>query len=166
MATEMKTHTHTFNYQVFEIETDLILPDRELLHLAREAVLTSHAPYSKYHVGASVRLSNGKIFTGSNQENISFPVGLCAERVAVFSAMSAYPGVAIESIAITAIADEFEVSEPVPPCGMCRQAVLEFEMKFKNTIRLILGGHSGKVFIIEGMRNLLPLAFQEKGLVK
>jgi cytidine deaminase len=145
---------------------ELLPADLELFQFAREAVKTSHAPYSKYHVGAAVRLSNGLIFKGSNQENISFPVGLCAERVAVFSAMAAHPYASIESLAITAVADEFEVSEPVPPCGMCRQAVLEFEMKFNNPIRLILGGHSGKVLIIEGMRNLLPLAFVEKGLVK
>ncbi|MEI6433290.1 MAG: cytidine deaminase [Bacteroidota bacterium] len=162
----METFTHTFNYQVFETKFNLPLSDLELFRKAKEAVKTSHAPYSKYHVGAAVRLSNGKIFTGSNQENISFPVGLCAERVAVFAAMSVYPDVSIESIAITAVADAFEVAEPVPPCGMCRQAILEYEMKFNNAIRLIFGGNSGKVFIIEGMRNLLPLAFEEKGLVK
>ncbi|MCX6278299.1 MAG: cytidine deaminase [Bacteroidetes bacterium] len=162
----METYTHTFNYHVFETELNLPLSDRKLFQKAKEAVKTSHAPYSKYHVGAAVRLSNGKIFTGSNQENISFPVGLCAERVAVFAAMSVYPAVSIESIAITAVADAFEVAEPVPPCGMCRQAILEYEMKFNNAIRLIFGGNSGKVFIIEGMRNLLPLAFEEKGLVK
>ncbi len=162
----MEICNHTFNYQSFETDMDLFPTDLELLLIAREAVKTSHAPYSKYHVGAAVRLSNGLIFKGSNQENISFPVGLCAERVAVFSAMAAHPGATIESIAITAVSDDFEVAAPVPPCGMCRQAILEFEMKFNNSIRLILGGHSGKVLIIEGMRNLLPLAFVENGLVK
>lgn len=162
----MENCTQVINYQLFESALELPDSDGLLLQKAREVVKTSHAPYSKYHVGAAVRLSNGIVFTGSNQENISFPVGLCAERVAVFAAMSAYPDVSIESLAITAVADDFEVKEPVPPCGMCRQAILEFEMKFNNSIRIILGGNTGKILIIEGMRNLLPLAFKENGLKK
>lgn len=162
----MENKTHTFQYQSFGSEEELPASDRDLLIMARNAADTSHAPYSRYHVGAALRLANGRVFTGSNQENISFPAGLCAERVAVFSAMAACPGSAIVELAITAVSDDFEVAEPVPPCGMCRQAILEFEMKFNNPIRLILGGKSGKVLIINGMRNLLPLAFNEKGLVK
>ena len=162
----MKTCTHSFNYQVFDQQSDLGPTDLELLLKAAETVKTSHAPYSKYHVGAAVRLANGMIFCGSNQENISFPAGLCAERVAVFAAMSICPDVPVEAVAITASADDFEVSEPVPPCGMCRQAIMEYEMKFNHEIRIILGGKSGSIWIVEGMGKLLPLAFQEKGLVK
>lgn len=162
----MEVHSNTFSYQVYDHSGELAVADLDLLDYARKAVKTSHAPYSGYHVGAAVRLANGLIFSGSNQENVSFPAGLCAERVAVFSAMSTCPDVAIEAVAITAEADGFEVCDPVPPCGMCRQAIMEFEMKFDNAIKIILGGHSGKVYIIEGMRSLLPLAFREKGLVK
>ncbi len=162
----MKQITHSFDYQVFDSANELQTDDRELLQKAREAVSGSYAPYSRYHVGAAVKLANGIVFTGSNQENMSFPAGLCAERVAVFAAASNYPDVPVETVAITAIADEFEVSDPVPPCGMCRQAFMEYEMKFQHKIRIILGGHTGEVFVLHGMGSLLPLAFQEKGLAK
>ena len=162
----MKQVTHSFEYQVFDSALELQLTDRELLDKAKEAIGGSHAPYSHYHVGAAVKLANGLVFTGSNQENMSFPAGLCAERVAVFTACSAFPDVPVAAIAISALSDNFEVNDPVPPCGMCRQAVMEYEMKFNNKIRIILGGQSGKIHIFNSMGTLLPLAFQEKGLVR
>ena len=162
----MKQITHSFDYQIFDSASELQLSDRELLNQAKEAIAGSYAPYSRYHVGAAVKLANGEVVTGSNQENMAFPAGLCAERVAVFAASSKYPDVPVAAIAISAKSDDFEVSDPVPPCGMCRQAVVEYEMKFSNKIRIILGGQTGKVFIFNGMGSLLPLAFQEKGLAK
>mgnify|MGYP003828742389 CR=1 FL=1 len=162
----MQKISHTFEYLVYNSSAELEPGDKELLEKARQAVSSSHAPYSRYHVGAAARLANGSVFLGSNQENISFPAGLCAERVAVFAAASAFPDVPVSAIAVTAKADTFEVSEPVSPCGLCRQAIVEYEMKFGNRIRLILGGQNGKVFIVEGMGTLLPLTFQEKGLKK
>ena len=162
----MKQITHSFDYQVFDSALELQSADRELLDNAKKAISGSYAPYSRYHVGAAVKLANGVVFTGSNQENMSFPAGLCAERVAVFAASSNFPDVPVASIAISALADEFEISDPVPPCGMCRQAIVEYEMKFNNKIRIILGGQTGKVFVFNGMGSLLPLAFQEKGLAK
>ena len=162
----MKKITHTFEYLVYNSANELNITDQELLEKAKEAVSSSHAPYSRYHVGAAVRMANGAVFSGSNQENMAFPAGLCAERVAVFAAVSNFPNVPIAAIAITAIADAFEISEPVPPCGMCRQAIVEYEMKYGNKIRLILGGHSGNVYIIESMKTLLPLTFHEDGLAK
>ena len=162
----MKQITHTFDYQIFDSALELQSSDRELLDKAKEAVSGSYAPYSHYHVGAAVKLANGHIIIGSNQENMSFPAGLCAERVAVFAAASNFPEVPIASIAISAISDDFEVDEPVPPCGVCRQAIVEYEMKFNNKIRIVLGGQTGKVFVFQGMGSLLPLAFNEKGLAK
>jgi cytidine deaminase len=162
----MKQISQSFEYQVFESIHELHVTDRELLDMAKDAISGSYAPYSHYHVGAAVKLANGTVVCGSNQENMSFPAGLCAERVAVFAASSAFPGVPIAAIAISAISDDFEVSEPVPPCGMCRQAIVEYEMKFNNKIRIILAGQTGKVFIFQGMGTLLPLAFHEKGLAK
>lgn len=162
----MKQITHSFDYQIFDSALELQLPDRELLEKAKEAIAGSYAPYSRYHVGAAVKLANGQVIGGSNQENMSFPAGLCAERVAIFAATSAFPGIPVAAIAISALSDDFEVTEPVPPCGMCRQAIVEYEMKFNNKIRLILGGQSGKIFIFHGVGLLLPLAFKEHGLVK
>jgi len=162
----MKHIQQTIAYQEYGPSEELPVADQELLKAARNATHSSYAPYSHYHVGAAVRLANGKIITGSNQENIAFPAGLCAERVAVFAAASAYPDVAIESIAISATADSFQVTEPVTPCGMCRQAIIEYEMKFNTKIRVILSGETGKTLIVDGMETLLPLTFKEKGLVQ
>ena len=162
----MKQITHSFDYQIFDSALELPLTDRELLEKAKEAISGSYAPYSHYHVGAAVKLANGEVFKGSNQENMSFPAGLCAERVAVFAAASTFPDIPVAMIAISAISDDFEVADPVPPCGICRQAIVEYEIKFNNKIRIILGGETGKVFVFHGMGTLLPLAFQEKGLAK
>ncbi|MCK9421169.1 MAG: cytidine deaminase [Bacteroidales bacterium] len=162
----MKNITHTIDYQEYNSSSELPVPDQELLEAARSAISTSYAPYSHYHVGAAVKLANGVIFSGSNQENMAFPAGLCAERVAIFAAASNSPDVVIEAIAVSAKADNFEVSEPVPPCGMCRQAIVEYEMKFNHHIRIILSGEKGKVMVIEGMDKLLPFMFREMGLVK
>ncbi len=162
----MKQITHSFDYQSFDSASELPSADRELFEKAKSAIAGSYAPYSHYHVGAAVKLANGNVITGSNQENMSFPAGLCAERVAVFAAASNFPDIPVAAIAISAISDDFEVSEPVPPCGMCRQAIVEYEMKFDNKIRIILGGRSGKIFVFDGMGSLLPLAFVEKGLAK
>ena len=162
----MKRITHSFDYQVFNSQTELDASDRDLLERAKDATSSSYAPYSRYHVGAAVKLANGEVFTGSNQENMSFPAGLCAERVAIYAAASNYPGVPVASVAISAVSEKFEVSEPVPPCGICRQAIMEYEMKFSNKIRIILSGQTGQVYLFEGMGTLLPLAFQEKGLAR
>lgn len=162
----MEKATLTVEYDIFSSGDDLLPADRELLEKAREAVTGSYAPYSRYHVGAAVRLANGVIVTGSNQENVSFPAGLCAERVALFAASSAYPGVAMTDLAISAASESFPVSEPVPPCGICRQVMMECENRQQRPLRVILGGQTGKVYILRGMQNLLPLAFHEKGLVR
>jgi cytidine deaminase len=162
----MRKLTSSFDFLEYDASSELAPEDRILLDMARKATATSHAPYSCYHVGAAVKLANGEIFTGSNQENMAFPAGLCAERVAVYAAASAFPETPVATLAISARADAFPVSEPVPPCGMCRQSIVEYELKFGNKIRIILGGETGKVFVINGMSTLLPLTFQEKGLRK
>jgi cytidine deaminase len=162
----MRKVISSFEYQEFDSASELQPEDRSLLEMARSATKTSHAPYSNYHVGAAVRLANGKEFTGSNQENAAFPAALCAERVAVFAAVSTYPDTPIVALAVSATADAFPVTEPVPPCGMCRQSIVEYEIKFGNKIRIILSGETGKVFIIHGMSTLLPFTFFEKGLQK
>jgi len=162
----MKQITHSFEYQIFDSAQELNNEDRTLLDQAKESLSSSYAPYSHYHVGAAVRLENGAIVKGSNQENMSFPAGLCAERVAIYAAAVQYPGIPIRALAITARAEAFSVKEPVPPCGVCRQAIVEYEMKFQGKIRLILSGETGSVYIIEGMQALLPLTFIEKSLLK
>ncbi|NBC58560.1 MAG: cytidine deaminase [Bacteroidetes bacterium] len=129
--------------------------------IAREKAYT---PYSQFQVGAAIRLENGKIVTGSNQENASYPSGLCAERTAIFYAGAEYPDQKIKSIAITATGSEKENTEPVPPCGACRQAIAEYEQKQKSPIAVYFMGKSGQVKMVKSLLSLLPLAFSEQYL--
>jgi len=140
--------------------------EQQLVELSREAVINAYAPYSGFQVGAAVLLENGEIITGNNQENAAYPSGLCAERVAVFAASSAYPDVALKAIAITAQSDSFLVDTPVTPCGACRQVIAEYEMKSGKDIKIILSGKKGKILIINNIKTLLPLIFDASKLKK
>lgn len=106
-----------------------------------------------------MRLRNGKVIIGSNQENAAFPVTLCAERVAIFAAASQYPDEAIEALAITAKSGNHVVNKPVTPCGSCRQVIHESEYRFKQPIRVILHGETGEVYVLESIKDILPLTF-------
>ena len=117
----------------------------ELLQVAREAAGRAYAPYSHFKVGAAILLKNGQIIAGNNQENAVYPSGMCAERVTLYYAASQFPDTPIEKIAITAIGGEKAVNEPVPPCGSCRQALLEYEIKFGEPIEVIMAGEKGDV---------------------
>jgi len=162
----MKEITLEVKVKEYDKLEELDSDDRVLMLEARKASLNAYAPYSNYYVGAAVRLANGKIITGNNQENVAYPSGLCAERVALFSASAQYPGERIESIAITAKARDFIVDYPVSPCGACRQVISEYEMLAKQKIKIILMGQEGKIQILEGVENLLPLVFKEDNLKK
>ncbi len=145
---------------------ELTYEERKLMNIAREATLNAYAPYSNYYVGAAVLLENGEIVTGNNQENVAYPSGLCAERVALFAASATYPNVKIKAIAITSRARDFIVDSPVSPCGACRQVISEYEMLAGEKIKVILMGQQGKIQILEGIENLLPLVFKESNLKK
>ena len=155
------------------IQTEIkTFPDRstlpanvaELLEIAHEAAGRAYAPYSHFKVGAAILFKNGQIIAGNNQENAVFPSGMCAERVALYYAASRFPETPIEKIAITAIGGEKEVSEPVPPCGSCRQALLEYEIKFGEPIEVIMAGEKGEVYIMKSVSDLLPLSFSNNFL--
>ena len=151
------------NYSVSQY-SELDAEDRELVDKAMQMTEASYAPYSNFHVGAALRLENGVIIGGCNQENAVYPVGLCAERVAVFSSRAQYPNTKILSLAISARNTEGEfVTVPVSPCGSCRQVILEQEMRFKHSVRIILVGQKG-IFIFNSIKDLLPFAFSEESL--
>ena len=162
----MKINKFGFEFEEYSSRDELTNSDSELLEHAIQAVENAYAPYSQFRVGAALRLSNGKIIKGNNQENVAYPSGLCAERVAFFHASSNYPDVAIEAIAITAKAQNFEISEPVTPCGSCRQVMSETETRQQENIRVIMMGQNGKIFTIKSVGNLLPLMFKAEGLKK
>ena len=136
----------------------------ELLEIAYQAAGRAYAPYSHFKVGAAILLKNGQIIAGNNQENAVYPSGMCAERVTLYYAASQFPGTPIEKIAITAIGGEKVVTEPVPPCGSCRQALLEYEIKFAEPIEVIMAGEKGDVYIVKSVSDLLPLSFSNNFL--
>lgn len=150
---------HHFSYDVYDSVDELNEQDAWLVNEAREVTAAAYAPYSNFNVGAVAKLANGEIVAGTNQENASYPVGICAERVLLGSAASLYPNIAIDTIAISYDNTEGASSHPISPCGMCRQALVEYEERVKQPIRLILSGLDGKVIIIEKANALLPLSF-------
>ena len=117
--------------------------DQRLVVEARLSVNKAYAPYSRFQVGAAVLLENGIVMRGNNQENASYPIGLCAERVAIFAAGANYPGVKIKAVAITAQSDLFHIDKPITPCGACRQAIAEYEHRYHGPIRMIMVGETG-----------------------
>ena len=133
--------------------------DRKLIEQAQKSVMSAYAPYSRFNVGAAVLLENGTVMLGNNQENASYPIGLCAERVAVFAAAANHPGIKIKAIAITALSKQFLIDKPITPCGACRQAIAEYEHRYQNPIRLIMTGETGKVLVADSIRHFLPYQF-------
>lgn len=155
----MKEKKFEFSYTIYDSAEELPEVQKKLLQQAREVTQNAYAPYSRFQVGAVAQLSNGKIITGSNQENASFPLGLCAERVLLATISSLYPTASIESIAISYNTTEQKSDHPISPCGICRQALQEYEEKASHPVQLILGGMEGPVYIIDSVSRLLPLAF-------
>lgn len=149
----------TTTYSEFDSIEQLPMHLQNLLLRAREARLNAYAPYSGFLVGAASLLENEKIVIGNNQENASFPVGICAERVSLTSASAQFPESKILAIAITAGGKNNPTTSPVMPCGICRQTILEYETKFKNDIELVMQGNAGKIFLFKSIKQLLPLSF-------
>ncbi|MCB2219969.1 MAG: cytidine deaminase [Bacteroidetes bacterium] len=162
----MKKAEIVIKYFKYNSIDELSETDRQLLVKAREAINGSYAPYSAFQVGAAVLLKNGEVILGSNQENVAYPSGLCAERVALFYASARYSDVPVEAIAITARSTDFEIEEPVTPCGSCRQVMAETENRFGNDIRVIMQGYSGQIYMVTGINNMLPLMFHAEKLKK
>lgn len=152
-VTEIKINISEYN-SIEDLNSEEIL----LINSAKEAAKNAYSPYSKFSVGAAVLLENNEIILGSNQENAAYPSGLCAERVAIFYANSKFPNVAIKSIAISAKKENNYTEQPIPPCGACRQVMLETETRFKSPIKIILYSKN-KIQIIDKATDLLPLNF-------
>lgn len=155
----MDQQQYSFGFEVYNSIDELAPADAALLRDAQEATRIAYAPYSRFYVGAAAKLSNGRILKGSNQENASYPVTLCAERVLLSAASSVYPGVPVETMAISYDGDQANSNRPIAPCGVCRQSLAEYETHLKQPIRLILGGMQGKIFVIPRANMLLPFGF-------
>lgn len=155
----MKQFQITTTLTVFQQISELPKDVQQLMLKAVEVRKKAYAPYSNFRVGAALFLENGEVVVGSNQENAAYPSGLCAERVAIFQAGSLYPDTAIKKIAISATSDHKPVTEPIPPCGGCRQAIAEYEIKQHSPIEIYFMGESGEIMKSDSLKNLLPLLF-------
>lgn len=161
----MKEKKYEFEYEVYDDISELNEKDAWLLREARSVTEQAYAPYSNFQVGAVAILENGDVVAGTNQENASYPVGICAERVLLGSVATLHPKVPIQSIAISYNSAAVKSDHPISPCGMCRQALLEYETRLDKPIRLILGGQEGKIFIVKTASLLLPFAFTSTELI-
>lgn len=157
----MKSINITSTFTIYDGVSELPKTVQKLMQKAITARDNAYAPYSNFIVGAAVLLDNGKIILGNNQENAAYPSGLCAERVAIYSAAANFPNVEIKALAITATALSKDLEEPVAPCGACRQAIAEYESKQQASIPIYFMGKIGKVTKSDSLKDLLPLAFDK-----
>ena len=156
----MKTKEIKIAVEVLEFE-ELTPLEQTLVTRAREMTSKSYAPYSRFCVGAAIALSNGEIVTGANQENVAYPSGTCAERSACFYAHAQYPDAKFVEMAIAARGTDGEfVTEPISPCGACRQALLEYETLAGATVPVLLAGQD-VIYKLQSVKSLLPLAFTD-----
>jgi cytidine deaminase len=156
----------SFEYLLFDNDNQLAPDLKTLLQAANEAVELSYAPYSRFHVGAALLLSNGEIIKGSNQENASFPAGICAERVALSVASSLFPSEKITAVAISYRngAEPSSLEHILSPCGICRQSLLETTQRQQHAIQVILSSPAGQIIYLKNADSLLPLAFSSHHL--
>ena len=140
--------------------SELDTKDKELIANAKAAFTTAYAPYSGFLVGASILLENGEIINGSNQENVAYPSGLCAERVAMFYVGAKFPDIKIKTIAVSVFSKNFKVTDVISPCGACRQVMAEYEDKQEQAIKVILHSPMDQVLIANTVESLLPFMFK------
>jgi cytidine deaminase len=162
----MEVNKLCFEFEKYASTDELSGGDLQLMQHAVAAIKNAYAPYSQFRVGAALRLDNGKIITGNNQENVAYPSGLCAERVALFYANSNFPDAVVEAIAIAAETETFELSGPVTPCGSCRQVMSETEKRQEHKMRVLMRNGDGTVLATNSIEGLLPLMFEADGLKK
>jgi cytidine deaminase len=150
---------YSFKFQLYPNWESLQTVDISVVNKAFEAMEKAYAPYSKFKVGAALLLEDGQIIQGNNQENIAYPSGLCAERVALFHAGAQFPGITVDLICIVAKGDLMPISQLLSPCGACRQVMLESENRQNKPIRIILVNQDNRTMCIDSVQNLLPFGF-------
>lgn len=155
----MKIVNETIEFTVYADRSELPDDVQKLIEEAVEAAKNAYSPYSKFKVGAAIELGNGVIVTGNNQENAAYPSGLCAERTAAFYASAHYPDQPFKRMAITSISPDAPSNKPVTPCGSCRQALIEFEQKFNNSVEVWLAAEKGEIIKLKSISQMLPFSF-------
>lgn len=160
----MKKKDLHIQISIFDSKKELTETTTTLFLEAEKARENAYAPYSNFRVGAAILLDNGKIITGNNQENAAYPSGLCAERVAIYFAGAQFPNNKIVQMAVTARSEKQTLQNPIPPCGSCRQAIAEYEIKQNQPIEIYFMGETGQVYKTDSIKALLPLLFDSSSL--
>ncbi len=150
---------------MYKVTVSILNKKASFANEAIKITRNAYAPYSNFLVGAAAELINGQIVTATNQENASFAAGLCAERVLLATVSSMFTQIPVKTIALSYHNKNGKSDHPIFPCGICRQNLIEYESRIKNSIRLISGGSEGKIFIIPSMKMLLPLSFTSEDLI-
>lgn len=152
----------TARLTLYDNKSELPANLEQLINCAHEAAKNAYAPYSNFRVGAAVLDSEGNFYTGNNQENAAYPSGMCAERVALFAVYAQNPKVIVTSLAVIALGSN--ESLPAPPCGSCRQTILEYEFRQNSPIQVIFGYNKGNYLVANSIEDLLPLSFNNANL--
>jgi cytidine deaminase len=160
----MKKIDHHFTIEEYQLQ-ELNQEEQSLIQKAKDATALSHSPYSRFRVGCAILLENGETVLGANQENAAYPVCLCAEGVALANAAANFNKVSIVSMAITIATEHGKMLDPVAPCGLCRQSILEYENRQNKNISLYLKGEGEKIYKVQSIKDLLPLNFSDKALL-
>ena len=156
---EIKVKVNVFNSQA-----ELSAAHAALVKAAQNALSNAYAPYSEFRVAAAVLLENGEILTGTNQENASFPAGICAEGTVLSAVSAVFPNVAVKKMAVTVKSARQHIAHPVAPCGICRHRISEYETRFNSDIEIIMVGEEGEVYTVSSIKDLLPLSFSNADL--
>lgn len=162
----MNIENFTISYELFDSIEELSESDKVLCEKAKGALVTSHSPYSKFRVGTAILLTDDQVVLGSNQENVAYPSGLCAERVALFTIGANYPNAVIKTMAITAQTDNFKIVKPVTSCGACLQVMIEAEKRQNSPIEVVFYCIDGTILKVKSIKSLLPFGFAEDRLGK
>ncbi len=160
----MKQKEILLTIAIYKSIDEINAEEGKLLQEARAITKKAYAPYSSFKVGAAAMLLDGKIVTGTNQENASYPVGICAERVLLSAIASQYDAAPIKIMAISYHNLNGDNKNPISPCGICRQSLAEYEERTRQPIKIILSGLEGDIYIIEKASSLLPLRFSSNDL--
>lgn len=161
----MKTIEIAAKIRIFD-DIELSEIQKNVIEAAKKATSGSYAPYSHFHVGAACLLDNGKIVSGSNQENAAYPSGLCAERTTLFYAMAQYPDAKVEMLAVVACDDQgIFINDIAAPCGACRQVIYETECRGGEPIEILLPTAQKGTYVFESIKDLLPFGFGPSNLI-
>lgn len=160
----MNTQNFTISYEQYDRIGELSASDKMLCEKAVAAMATSHSPYSKFKVGTAVLLTDDQVVLGSNQENVAYPSGLCAERVALFTIGANHPTAVIKTMAITAQTDNFTILNPITSCGACLQVMIEVEKRQNSPIEVLFYCIDGAILKVKSIKSLLPFEFVEDRL--